>query len=92
MHFAGTNLVSPSKSKSYQRSTSSQPSSPGGEQPQLSPTRKGSTQVLAQSRAAQAGNLAEDLVPEGPRVLSSMLEGIQTDFQSLVSRTLHITK
>ena len=92
MHFAGTNPVSPSKSKAYQRSTSSQPSSPGGGQPQLSPTRKGSTQVLAQSRAARAGNLAEDLVPEGPRVLCSMLEGIQTDFHSLVSCTLHITK
>ncbi|DBB03251.1 TPA: hypothetical protein ACH3X3_010647 [Trebouxia sp. C0006] len=77
---AGSNPVSPSKSKAYQRSTSSQPSSPSGRQPQLSPTRKGSTQ----SRAAKAGHQAEDLVPEGPRVLSSMLEGIQTDFQSLV--------
>lgn len=86
---AGTNPVSPSKSKAYQRSTSSQPSSPSGRsQPQLSPTRKGSTQ----SRAAKAGNQAEGLIPEGPRVLSSMLEGIQTDFQSLVSGALHISQ
>ncbi len=85
---AGSNPVSPSKSKAYQRSTSSQPSSPSGRQPQLSPTRKGSTQ----SRAAKTGHQAEDLVPEGPRVLSSMLEGIQTDFQSLVSGALHISQ
>ncbi|KAL0020987.1 hypothetical protein WJX77_003610 [Trebouxia sp. C0004] len=81
---AGSNPVSPNKSKAYQRSTSSQPSSPGGGRPQLSPTRKRSTEVLAQSKATKAGNQAEDLVPEGPRVLSGMLEGIQTDFQSLV--------
>ncbi len=89
---AETNPVSPSKSKAYHRSTSSQPSSPGGGQPQLSPTRKGSTQVLAKSRATKAGNQAEDLAPEGPRVLSGMLDGIQIDFQSLVSPAVHISK
>lgn len=82
---AGGNPVSPSKSMAHHRSTSSQPSSPSSGQPQLSPTLKGSTQVLAHSRAAKAENPAEDLVPEGPRVISGMLEGIQTDFQSLVS-------
>ncbi|DBA75637.1 TPA: hypothetical protein ACH3X2_009071 [Trebouxia sp. C0005] len=81
---AGGNPVSPSKSMAHHRSTSSQPSSPSSGQPQLSPTLKGSTQVLAHSRAAKAENPAEDLVPEGPRVISGMLEGIQTDFQSLV--------
>ena len=31
------------------------------------------------------GSEAEGLVPEGPRMLSALLEGIQTDFQLLVS-------
>ena len=62
---------------------SSQPSSPTRGTPPLSPTTKGQGKGAFQPRATD-GEEIQALEPEGSRVLSALMEGIQSDFLSLV--------
>ena len=62
---------------------SSQPSSPTRGTPSLSPSTKGQGKGAFQQTATDEEEI-QALEPEGSRVLSALMEGIQSDFLSLV--------
>lgn len=78
--------------KQYERA-SSQPSSPTRGSPPLSPSSKGAAGRESAAKGPGEGALQlretneeehQALEPEGSRVLSALMEGIQSDFLSLV--------
>ena len=86
---ASSGLVpaSPGKSKQYERSASAL-SSPGRGTPPASPSVRGKiapSKAVPQLRETEEEDEIVALEPEATNVLSALLEGIQSDFQSLVS-------